>query len=163
MKMSKNHHSARTIPRCAYTIAGSLKKKQGLRQNMDVNHRLNFDVHRVVHPNIISIVKPTRYANVSNLFYFGMTLYVFRTVFPSIIRSSRLYIRGTATRICQTDTAVLQVPASKQTAVSAWQMPVTVCTVLNSWWWTRRPSETCRMSFKNKQKLIHWCILLVLL
>ena len=31
--------------------------------------------------------------------------------------------------------------ASKQTAVSAWQMPVAVCTVLNSWWWTERPSE----------------------
>jgi len=22
-------------------------------------------------------------------------------------------------------------------------MPVAVCTVLNSWWWTERPSETC--------------------
>jgi len=28
----------------------------------------------------------------SKLFYFGMTLYMFRTVFPSIIRSSRQYI-----------------------------------------------------------------------
>jgi hypothetical protein len=25
--------------------------------------------------------------------YFGLTLYLFRTVFPSIIRSSRLYIQ----------------------------------------------------------------------
>ena len=33
---------------------------------------------------------------VSNLFYFGKTLYLFRTVFPSIIRSSRLYIRQQA-------------------------------------------------------------------
>ena len=41
----------------------------------------------------ISIVKPTRSTNVSNLFYFGMTLYIFRTVFPSIIRSSRLFIQ----------------------------------------------------------------------
>ena len=47
-----------------------------------------FDVHRAVH--LISIVKPTRCTNVSNLFYFGMTLYMFRTVFPSIVRSSRL-------------------------------------------------------------------------
>jgi len=45
-----------------------------------------FYVHRAVHRNIISIVKPTRYTSVSNLFYFGMTLYMFRTVFPSIIR-----------------------------------------------------------------------------
>jgi len=41
----------------------------------------------------ISIVKPTRCTNVSNLFNFGMTLYMFRTVFPSIIRSSRLYMQ----------------------------------------------------------------------
>ena len=41
----------------------------------------------------ISIVKPTRCTNVSNLFYFGMTLYMFPTVFLSIIRSSRLYIQ----------------------------------------------------------------------
>jgi len=51
-----------------------------------------FDVHRAVHRNIISIVKPTRCNSVSNLFYFGMTIYMFRTVFPSIIRNSRLYI-----------------------------------------------------------------------
>jgi len=31
--------------------------------------------------------------NISNLFYFGTTLYMFRTVFPSIIRSVRLYIQ----------------------------------------------------------------------
>ena len=42
---------------------------------------------------IISIVKPTRCTNVFNLFYFGMKHYMFRTVFPSIIRSSRLYIQ----------------------------------------------------------------------
>ena len=31
--------------------------------------------------------------NISNLFYFGTTLYMFRAVFPSIIRSLRLYIQ----------------------------------------------------------------------
>jgi len=40
-----------------------------------------------------SIVKPTRDTSISKLFYFGMTLYMFRTVFTSIIRSSRLYIQ----------------------------------------------------------------------
>jgi len=30
------------------------------------------------------------------LFYFGMTLYMFRTVFPLIISSSRLYIQQLA-------------------------------------------------------------------
>ena len=55
----------------------------------------------------ISIVKPSKCTYVSNLFYFG-----FRTVFPSIIRSSRLYIQQQA--------FVKQIPlsASKQTAVS---------------------------------------------
>ena len=43
--------------------------------------------------HIISVVKPTRCTDVSNLFYFGMTLYMFRTVFPSITSSSRLYIQ----------------------------------------------------------------------
>jgi len=31
--------------------------------------------------------------NILNLFYFGTTLYMFRTVSPSIIRSLRLYIQ----------------------------------------------------------------------
>jgi hypothetical protein len=64
----------------------------------------------------------------------------------------------TATGICQTDTASgnemeLQfhlVPASKQVAVSVWYIPVAVCAVWNSWWWTERPSETCRVSTQNK-------------
>jgi len=48
----------------------------------------------------ITIVKPTRCTNVSNLFYFGMTLYMFQTVFPSIIRSSSLYIQQEASAVC---------------------------------------------------------------
>ena len=138
-----------------------------------------FDFHRALHHNIISIIKPTRCTSVSNLFYFGMTLYMFRKVFPSIIRSSRPYIR--ATGICQTDTAVcLQASKqadsiictveysnrdlsnrycsllpSKQIAVSVWQMPFAVCMVLNCWWWMERPSETCRVRFLNKINVIH--------
>jgi hypothetical protein len=46
-----------------------------------------------VYRNIISIVKLTRCTSVSNLFYFGMILYMFRTVFLSVFRSSRLYIQ----------------------------------------------------------------------
>jgi len=69
-----------------------------------------FDVHRAVHRNITSIVKPTGRTNVSNLFYFGMTLHMFRKVFPSIIRSSRLYIQLSNRYCC--------LLASKQTAVS---------------------------------------------
>jgi len=56
--------------------------------------------HVTCHTNIkllyISIAKPTRCANITNLFYFRMTLYMFRTVFPSVIRSSRLYTQQQA-------------------------------------------------------------------
>ena len=63
------------------------------------HHELNINLeklHFVVYIYIISIVKPTKRTNVSNLFYFGMALYMFRTVFPSVISSSRLYIQQQA-------------------------------------------------------------------
>ena len=37
--------------------------------------------------------KSNQMHNISHLFYFGTTLYMFRTVFPSIIRSLSLYIQ----------------------------------------------------------------------
>jgi len=118
------------------------------------------------HRGIVPIVKPTRCTNISDLFYFGMTHCMFRTVFPSIIRSSRLYIQQqTFVKQCcvlasgyKMELQFHLVPASKQTALFVWKMPVAICTVLNSWWWTERPSEKCRMSFQNKINLIHWCI-----
>jgi len=98
----------------------------------------------------ISRVKPTRCINVSNYFYFGMTLCMFRTVFPPIISSSRLYIQQPNRYCC--------LLANKQTAISLWQMPVAVCTVLNSWRWTERPSETCRVLFQKQNLFDTWCI-----
>ena len=96
------------------------------------------------------MVKPTRCTNFSSLFYFGITLYMFWTVFPSII-SSGLYIQQ---QVYQTGTVVcLLATASKQTTVPVWHIPVAVCTVLNSWWWTERPSKTCRVLFQNKINL----------
>jgi len=63
----------------------------------------------------------------------------------------------TAAGTCLTITAVyLLDTASKQTAVSVWHTPVAVCTVLNCWLWTVRPSETSSISFQNKINLIHW-------
>jgi len=29
-------------------------------------------------------------------------------------------------------------------------IPDAVCAVLSSWWWTEKPSETCRASYRNK-------------
>jgi hypothetical protein len=51
---------------------------------------------------VISIVKPTRCSSFSNLFYFVVVIYMFRTVFPSIIRSLRLYIQH---QVCHTGSA----------------------------------------------------------
>jgi len=121
-----------------------------------INQKPIFSFKSGRHTNVISIVKPTRCTNVSNLFYFGMTIYMFWTVFPSITRSSRLYIQQQAFVKQILLSASWQ--ADSKTAVSVWQIPVAVCTVLNSWWWTERLSETCRVSFQNKINLIHWCI-----
>ena len=70
------------------------------------NDPTEFDIHRPMHRNIISVVKPTRlYIQLSNGYWCLLS--------------------------------------SMQTAVSVWHMPVAVFTVLNCWWWTERPSETC--------------------
>jgi len=42
-------------------------------------------------------------------------------------------------------------PGIYQTVTAAcWQMPDALCAVLFSWWWTEKPSETCRTSYRNK-------------
>jgi hypothetical protein len=53
--------------------------------------------------------KTNQMHSISNIFYFGTTLYMFRTVFPSIIRSLRLYIQHQVYAI-----QVLWLLASKQ-------------------------------------------------
>ena len=45
--------------------------------------------------------------------------------------------------------------------MSVWQIPDAVCAVLSSWWWTEKPSETCRASHRNKQ-IVKRCILLAI-
>ena len=52
----------------------------------------------------VSLVKPTRCTSVSNLFYFGMTLYIFSDG-PSVHHQEFETVH-TATGICKTDTAV---------------------------------------------------------
>ena len=56
-----------------------------------------------MHRNIIFIVKPTRCTNVSNLFYFVITLHVSDGL---SVHHQELLSVHTATGICQTDTAV---------------------------------------------------------
>ena len=71
---------------------------------------------------------------------------MFQTVFPAIIRSSKLHIQH------QVFIRPLLLPGASlaRLAVMVWQIPNTVCTVLSSWWWTEKPSETCRVSYRNK-------------
>ena len=51
-----------------------------------------FDVHRSVHRNKF-LQYNQQDAPISLIIYACKTLYMFRTVFPSIIRSSKLHIR----------------------------------------------------------------------
>jgi hypothetical protein len=93
--------------------------------------------------------KTNRCTSFSNLFYFVVALYMFRTVFPSIIRSLRLYIQHQVYVI-----HILLTACSRErdgTSRSREQA------VLDSWWWTERPPETCRVPLKNKInfKLVH--------
>jgi hypothetical protein len=116
----------------------------------------------------ISLAIPTRFTNFSDLFYFVVALYMFRTVFSSIIRSLKLCIQHrvcTSSRFCwllaSENEIKLQfhlVPASKQSAEFVWHIPDAVCTVLDSWWWKKRRSETCRVLLQNKINLRNWCI-----
>jgi len=59
--------------------------------------------------------KTNQMHSISNLFYFGSALYMFRTVFPSIIRSLRLYTQHQANFI--------QVSAN-YLLTGSWQKPV---------------------------------------
>jgi len=87
-------------------------------------------------------VQPTIW-DVSQCIYFCKTLYLFQTAFPSVIRSSNLHIQS------QVFVRPLLLPAASRQAV--WQIPDPVCAVLSSWWWTGKPSETCRASCRNKE------------
>jgi hypothetical protein len=74
---------------------------------------------------------------------------MFRTVFLSIIRSSRLYIQHQVyfvhfSWLLASGLEIEHlVPASKQ-SINLCDIHDAGCTVLNSWWWTERPSKTCR-------------------
>jgi len=76
----------------------------------------------------------------SQIIYSCKTLYMFRTIFPSIIRSSKLCIQQ------RYMSKQLLLPA----ASSCLTYTVAVYAVLSSWWWTERSFETCRAFYKNK-------------
>ena len=87
--------------------------------------------------------------NISNSFIFFTTTYMFRTVPPSVKRDSKTV--RTASGISYTSS----VAACLQTAtVPVWHDAV--CTVLDSWWWTKIPTDTCRVLFENKINLSYF-------
>ena len=67
-----------------------------------LNYNTIFDVHRAVHRNIISIAKPTRCTNVSNLFYFWND--ILHVSDGLSVHHQEFETVHTATGICQTDT-----------------------------------------------------------
>jgi hypothetical protein len=94
----------------------------------------------------------------SQIIYSCKTLYMFRTVFPSIIRSSKLriqqwYMSNSCCYILLSGMRWNFSSSSSPIAAgssSCLTYTIAVYAVLSSWWWTERPSETCRAFYKNK-------------
>jgi len=100
----------------------------------------------------VLIIKPNRCTNFSNLF-FGIKLYMFRTVPQSIIRSFSLYpqqwymsysLQAGSGR--NWSSFLILFASCQQTCMS---YTIAVCTVKNSWWWTQELSETCGVLFQK--------------
>ena len=97
--------------------------------------------------------------NISNLFYFGTTLYMFRTVFSSIIRSLRLYIQQQiyVIKFCGcllagTRWISISFPLASSHSTC---MTYTWCSMysLRLLMMDKKPSEACTVLFKNKVNL----------
>ena len=107
----------------------------------------------------ISILKPSR-CTIFRVYW--ILFYMFRAVFAPIIRSSRLYIQRhiyvvqvswlhASGREMELSSFSCPLECSQQTCMTlTWRC---VCTVSNSWWWTKRPSETCGVIFNKLEKL----------
>jgi len=71
---------------------------------------------------------------------------MFRTVILSVIRS--LSTVHTAISLCHTGYADCLLASSQHNLYDI-HIPIAVCTVLGSWWWTEKLFETCRVPFKK--------------
>jgi hypothetical protein len=96
--------------------------------------------------------------------YFGMKLYLFRTIPLSIIRSYSLYTQQWYMSYRQLSSSRIRMELHRSSILillaSCLQTSMTYtsaeCTVNNSWWWTEELSETSRVSFQNKlERLVH--------
>jgi hypothetical protein len=89
-----------------------------------------------------------------NFRVYWISLYMFRTAFPSIIRSSRRYTQHQI-YVIQVSWLLASGHEMERSSISCplalpvWHIPDAVCNVLNSGWWTERPSETCGVIFNK--------------
>jgi hypothetical protein len=108
------------------------------------------------------VIKPTGCTNFSNLFW-NEILHVsdissvhhqeFLTVHTAMIYVIQVCWQP-ASRIRIILCCVLIFLAGCQQTCMTYN--IVVCTVKNSWWWTEKLSETCRIPFQNKfEKLVH--------
>ena len=108
---------------------------------------------------------PTRCNNVSNLFYFGMTLYMFRTVFPSIIRSSRLYIQQPNRYCClveewKTNLMSLAILFHFLCAQHVSDINISITRSLRLYWWITTSVKTTDVIHQHSRKLLMMDILM---
>ena len=106
-------------------------------------------------------MKPTRCTNFSNLF-FGIKLYIFRTVPLSIIKSFSLYIQQWYMSYRFADSlwagpgrssVLILLAGCQQTCMT---YTLAVCTVKSSWWWTEELPKQVEFYSKIKfEKLVH--------
>jgi len=95
------------------------------------------------------IIKPTRCTNFSSLFLEKKTLHVSDNSL-SIIRSSSLYTQQWY--MFYTFADILRAGSGRSVLIllaCCMTYTVAVCTVKNSWWWTKELSETCRVLFQK--------------
>ena len=103
-------------------------------------------------------LQPTR-CNFSWIYLFLQTLYMFQAVPPPIIRSTYLYIQ---LQILSTNTAASCYRGGDGTNGSSYQqywltIPEAVCKVMCSWWWAKKPPETCRASAEINSRKVASC------
>ena len=86
-----------------------------------------------------------------------MNLYMFRTILLYFIRSlftvhsAMVYV----IQVCR-HLSIRAWSCSKAVYKPVWHIPLLTVQWINSWWWTEKPSETCRVSWQNKfVKLVH--------
>jgi hypothetical protein len=87
---------------------------------------------------IYSYNENQRDALISQIYFWNRNLHVSDRFSVHYRDSSTVY---TATGICHTDfdDCLLAGPVSKQSANLVWHIPTAVYTVLDTWWWTKKP------------------------